>query len=131
MGTYCDCWRYYRGPRRSKHDRLAYAVHAFLLADGYKLVATGKDADVPSAGAGRLEFLLCSMRSKNVLLTRRWQGICLAEIAQESPEVGMEGWTDLPDAYAFRYVDTTGKVSVLLVVCSLSWEHAQDAVHWL
>lgn len=37
--------------RRSKHDRLAYAVHAFLLADGYKLIATGKDADVPSTGA--------------------------------------------------------------------------------
>ncbi|EIE21537.1 hypothetical protein COCSUDRAFT_66937 [Coccomyxa subellipsoidea C-169] len=71
---------------RSKHDRLAYAVHAFLLADGYKLVATGKDADVPSA-----------------------------EIAQESPEVGMEGWTDLPDAYAFRYVDTTGKRTPILL----------------
>lgn len=36
---------------RNNHDRLAYAVHAFLLADGYKLVATGKKADVSSTGA--------------------------------------------------------------------------------
>jgi len=36
---------------RNKYDRLAYAVHAFLLADGYKLVATGTKADVSSTGA--------------------------------------------------------------------------------
>ncbi|KAK9908073.1 hypothetical protein WJX75_002439 [Coccomyxa subellipsoidea] len=71
---------------RSKHDRLAYAVHAFLLADGYKLIATGKDADVPST-----------------------------EVAEDCPEVGMEGWTDLPDAYAFRYVDTTGKRNPIML----------------
>jgi hypothetical protein len=31
-----------------------------------------------------------------------------AEIPLDSPEVGMEGWNDLPNEYAFRYVDTTG-----------------------
>ena len=35
---------------RSKQDCVAYAVHAFLLADGYKLVATGKDADKAPKG---------------------------------------------------------------------------------
>ena len=35
---------------RSRHDRLAYAVHAFLLADGYKLVGTGKDAEKAPKG---------------------------------------------------------------------------------
>ena len=35
---------------RSKHDRLAYAIHAFLLADGYKLVAAGKDAEKAPKG---------------------------------------------------------------------------------
>ncbi|BDA44760.1 probable proteasome inhibitor [Coccomyxa sp. Obi] len=72
---------------RSKYDRLAYAIHAFLLADGYKLVATGKDADVFST-----------------------------EIPADSPEVGMEGWTDLPNGeYAFRYVDTTGKRNPIML----------------
>lgn len=36
---------------RSREDRLAFAVHAYLLADGYKLVAVGKDADEAPAGA--------------------------------------------------------------------------------
>ena len=36
---------------RSREDRLAYAVHAFLLSDGYKLVAAGRDADEAAAGA--------------------------------------------------------------------------------
>ena len=35
---------------RNKHDQVAFAVHAFMLADGYKLVATGKKADEASGG---------------------------------------------------------------------------------
>lgn len=35
---------------RNKHDQVAFAVHAFMLADGYKLVATGKKADEVSEG---------------------------------------------------------------------------------
>ncbi|KAK9811865.1 hypothetical protein WJX72_011458 [[Myrmecia] bisecta] len=30
---------------RSPHDRLAFAVHSYLLADGYKLIAVGRDAE--------------------------------------------------------------------------------------
>ncbi len=35
---------------RNKHDQVAFAVHAFMLADGYKLVATGKKADEANEG---------------------------------------------------------------------------------
>ena len=35
---------------RSRKQRLAYAVHPFLLAQGYKLVAAGKKADEAAPG---------------------------------------------------------------------------------
>lgn len=35
---------------RSREDRLAFAVHCYLLADGYKLVAAGRDADEADIG---------------------------------------------------------------------------------
>lgn len=35
---------------RSAHDKLAWAVHAFLLAEGFKLVATGAAAEDEGAG---------------------------------------------------------------------------------
>lgn len=38
-------------PCRSAHDKLAFAVHAFLLSEGFKLVATGVAAEDESAGA--------------------------------------------------------------------------------
>ena len=37
--------------RRSPEDRLAFAVHCYLLADGYKPVAVGKQADEADLGA--------------------------------------------------------------------------------
>ena len=35
---------------QSKYDSLAFAVHAFMLADGYKLVAVGDHAERQLAG---------------------------------------------------------------------------------
>ncbi len=32
-----------------------------------------------------------------------------ADVDPNAPEVGMEGWQDLEDAYAFTYLDTTGE----------------------
>ena len=36
---------------RNAHDRLAFAVHSFLLADGFRLVAVGKDAEEATTGS--------------------------------------------------------------------------------
>lgn len=35
---------------RSREAKLAFAVHAFLLAEGYKLIAVGKRADEEAPG---------------------------------------------------------------------------------
>ena len=37
--------------RRTAHDKLAWAVHAYLLAEGFKLVATGAAAEDEASGA--------------------------------------------------------------------------------
>lgn len=59
----------------SDADALAFAVHAYILADGYALVAAGAaaDGDALPADAG--------------------------------DEVGPAGWDALDGRYAFRYVD--------------------------
>ncbi|KAK9831386.1 hypothetical protein WJX81_008664 [Elliptochloris bilobata] len=72
---------------RNKHDAVVFAVHAFMLADGYKLVATGKAADEASEAP-----------------------------PDDAPEVAADGWNDeIPDSYAFLYADDTGKRSPTLL----------------
>lgn len=66
-------------PPRSADDKLAFAVHAFLLADGFRLVATGAAAEDEAAD---------------------W--------AAPRDEVGPGGWDALQGAYAFRYQDIEG-----------------------
>mmetsp|Transcript_33645 Transcript_33645/g.85961 ORF Transcript_33645/g.85961 Transcript_33645/m.85961 type:complete len:318 (-) Transcript_33645:158-1111(-) len=63
---------------RGGHDRVAFAAHAFLLSKGLKLVAVGKAADEAA-----------------VNWTAGGQG---------AEEVGVEGWQELPEVYAFLYL---------------------------
>jgi proteasome inhibitor subunit 1 (PI31) len=58
---------------RTAVERAAFAVHATFLATGYSLVATGNKAN--SSVAGR----------------------------EGEPEVGIDGWDEMEDAYAFQY----------------------------
>lgn len=73
---------------RSGEDKLAFAVHAFLLAEGFKLVAAGAAAEDESTD---------------------WTA--------SKEEVGPAGWESLPGAYAFRYQDTEGKRPPLYLKC--------------
>ncbi|KAL4431594.1 hypothetical protein ABPG77_001436 [Micractinium sp. CCAP 211/92] len=73
---------------RSAHDKLAWAVHAFLLAEGFKLVATGSTAENEGT-----------------------------DFSASLEEVAPTGWDALPGAYAFRYQDTEGKRPPLFLKC--------------
>jgi proteasome inhibitor subunit 1 (PI31) len=73
---------------RSDADKLAFAVHAFLLAEGYKLVATGAAAEDEGADWGT-----------------------------DREEVATSDWDSLEGAYAFRYQDSQGSRSPLYVKC--------------
>ncbi|PSC76580.1 putative proteasome inhibitor [Micractinium conductrix] len=73
---------------RSPQDKLAWAVHAFLLAQGFKLVATGPAAEDEST-----------------------------DFSADRDEVAPDGWDALPGAYAFRYLDTEGQRAPLYLKC--------------
>mmetsp|Transcript_42554 Transcript_42554/g.76297 ORF Transcript_42554/g.76297 Transcript_42554/m.76297 type:complete len:303 (-) Transcript_42554:1643-2551(-) len=68
-------------------DRVAFAAHAFLLGKSLKLVAVGKAADEAAGSSDAL---------------------------REMEEVGIEGWADLPDMYAFFYLPEAEGKPVLL-----------------
>ena len=34
--------------------------------------------------------------------------LLLPDLDDASPEVGLDGWDELPESYAFTYIDTTG-----------------------
>eukprot|EP00884_Botryococcus_braunii_P017567 jgi/Botrbrau1/4494/Bobra.0220s0027.2 len=70
---------------RSSQDRVAFAVHSYFVANGYRTVAVGNHA------VGNMEH------------------------PESLPEIGVAGWNDLPDQYAFQYVDEEGKRSPLKV----------------
>ncbi|KAH7618973.1 hypothetical protein Ndes2526B_g05918 [Nannochloris sp. 'desiccata'] len=75
---------------RSSEDKLAYVVHAYVLAQGYKLVATGAQAEDPAT-----DFT-----------------------SQDREEVDASGWDSLPGVYAFRYQDAdAGKRAPLFLKC--------------
>lgn len=116
-------------PARSPHDKLAWAVHAFLLAEGFKLVATGAAAeDEITGGLGGLARLatprqacppaarLCRLCIRCTLACRAAAGAPqrghapprFADFLASREEVAPTGWDALPGAYAFRYQDTEG-----------------------
>lgn len=111
--------------RRNGEDRLAFFVHAFMLAEGYKLVAVGQAAEdlesTRSLSTGlsmywrrptRLKFLFLAKPRQGAIwkLVFAHQAVLFsgAEIDSESREVGLEGWTALAGSYAFAYTDAAG-----------------------
>lgn len=93
---------------RNQHDQLAFAVHAYLIADGYRLTATGKAADVPDEGAhlhlsGRYT---CDMSG---LVWSHEMSCAAAEIPKDKKRSSVKGWNQMEDGYAFRYEDPTGR----------------------
>ncbi len=104
---------------RSAHDKLAWAVHAFLLAEGFKLVATGSAAENegtgrdaggtgPHLGMPPCRWLLPHPpawgRTPAFLAPRH-----ATDFSASREEVAPTGWDALPGAYAFRYQDTEGR----------------------
>lgn len=78
--------RAFRPEYASDHDKVVFAVHAVVLANGFTLVGVGEedhDAVPPP----------------------------------DAPEVGIEGWNASQEVYTFRYVDSLGAKSAVLVKC--------------
>jgi len=77
---------------RSNEDKVAFAVHAYVLAQGYKLVSTGAKAEDPATDFAS---------------------------SQDREEVDDSGWDSLPGVYVFRYQDVAaaGKRAPLFVKC--------------
>lgn len=92
---------------RSCADKLAYAVHAYLLVQGFKLVAAGRAAEDEDQG----EALCFVAVLLGLPILQRNPLLCPADFAAQREEVGSEGWADLDGAYAFRYQDTDGEAA--------------------
>ncbi|XP_074312492.1 putative proteasome inhibitor [Silene latifolia] len=74
---------------RNNHDKVAFAVHASFLASGFVLTATGSPA-----------FADNSLSSSS-----------------SSDEVGIEGWNEVEDEYAFLYINPEKGNKKILVKC--------------
>lgn len=77
---------------RNSHDSLAFVIHASFLATGYSLTATGSQAASPSSPS----------------------------LGNE--EVGIEGWNEMDDAYAFCYTRSHDGVIKSVIVKALIME---------
>ena len=96
---------------RNEYDQLAFAVHAYLVADGYKLIAVGKNADVPDEGSYPTEtaHAIPSPMSCPVVCLHSADPVArLAEIPDDKKRSSVKGWNKDGDSYAFRYEDPTG-----------------------
>lgn len=74
---------------RNSHDTVAFAIHASFLAAGYSLTATGSQA----------------------------ASLSLPSAGNE--EVGIEGWNEMDDAYAFCYTRSHDGVTKSVIVKAL------------
>ena len=45
---------------RSRNDRVAFAAHAFMIAEGYKLEAVGDDAEKASSAGTASQDKICA-----------------------------------------------------------------------
>ena len=82
---------------RSKSDRVAFAVHAFMIAEGFKLEAVGEDAEKASS-AGVADQLF------GLIVTHRLTCCQFAESIQCSEDaVDVSNWNSSTDAYTFLY----------------------------
>ncbi|KAI3439578.1 PI31_Prot_N domain-containing protein [Psidium guajava] len=84
---------------RSRHDRLAFAVHATFLASGYSLAATG-----PAAYAAD------------------------ALSSSSTEEVGIEHWNEVDDEYAFVYISPEDSKKVLVKCLAMDDKLVVDAL---
>ncbi|XP_030521732.1 probable proteasome inhibitor [Rhodamnia argentea] len=84
---------------RSRHDRLAFAVHATFLASGYSLTATG-----PAAYAAD------------------------ALSSSSTEEVGIEHWNEADDEYAFVYISPEDSKKVLVKCLAMDDKLVVDAL---
>jgi hypothetical protein len=96
---------------RNKHDQVAFAVHAFLVADGYRLIATGSKADTADEGAHPARTASCDRDPCQTCKTWLWNQRLsyTAEIPEDKKWNSVKGWNELEDGYAFRYEDPTGQ----------------------
>lgn len=66
---------------RSRHDRLAFAVHATFLASGYSLAATGPAAyaadALSSSSTGESSIVLLHARARMILLSEGFRSVFL------------------------------------------------------
>lgn len=74
---------------RNSHDTVAFAIHASFLAAGYSLTATGS------------------------------QAASLSLPSSGNEEVGIEGWNEMDDAYAFCYTRSHDGVTKSVIVKAL------------
>ncbi|KAF8006306.1 hypothetical protein BT93_K0564 [Corymbia citriodora subsp. variegata] len=84
---------------QSRHDRLAFAVHASFLASGYSLAATG-----PAASAAD------------------------ALSSSSTEEVGIDRWNEDDDEYAFVYVSPEDSKKVLVKCLAMDDRLVVDAL---
>lgn len=85
---------------------MAFAVHAYLLAHGYKLVATGAAAEDAAAGAPLPPLPPPAPRRAALTPAPR----APADFVSDLEEVDAAGWDSMEGAYAFRYQDTEGEL---------------------
>ena len=94
-------------------------MHAYLIADGYRLTATGTAADVPDEGAhlhgvfGRRTYQMSSP------VCGREMSCAAAEIPENKKKSSVKGWNQMEDGYAFRYEDPTGECCHHSKLCRL------------
>ncbi|PRQ38917.1 putative PI31 proteasome regulator [Rosa chinensis] len=87
---------------RNKNDKVAFAVHAFFLASGYVLIATGPPAFSDSA--------------------------LLSSFSTCDEEVGTDQWNELDEEYAFLYAIPENKKLVLVKCLVINHKLLVDAL---
>ena len=103
---------------RNSHDRVAFAVHSYVVADGYKLTGVG-DAAEDLTGRCLLAFLspttpdaIPSCRTSR----RAYQAGACALAGSHHQEASTAGWNSGQE-YAFRYAPAQASGAQHMSVC--------------
>lgn len=64
--------------RRNKHDRVAFAVHAYMLADDYKVTGVGAAAEDPQGEHGVRADLACILHCTALSYTQQTDKVDVA-----------------------------------------------------
>lgn len=104
----------FRGP----HDKLAFTLHAAFLSAGYSLIAAGtsafSDDALTSPSTGNYHVLHTSIFSYFHLEIKLMFFSCFFWCLDE---VGIEGWNEYEDNYAFVYSNPDKGFKKILVKC--------------